>query len=1081
MPRLEIEIGGSDKGGAAQLQKTLGLLEELVALKKDLTVDLFKAETADEIKLVGEMLTATNVSIGKYMDLASKATNVWKEDKTQTILGNLNTKLTQVASNVKLLGDAKAMARTQINAYQKAIDDMIKIGIDPASDKIGELQDKIRGLQAQMMNSEGAKNINAQFQKTGALITDAQTKIRQLEHYLSLARSEASIGKLNRRLQDARKELERLRKAGLDAGVAMNSLSGGTNAAATEFSRIVQDAPYASQNLGSIGNNITRLGELVPQYVANLRSMAVAQGIAATNANLLRLALVNMVTGWNGVVLAISLAVTAFTFWQQWTQKQAREQEKLRNVTKTLREEIDKQVESLNALNQAKAQGLGQGRGEITQLNALRQAIEDSNAPMDMRIKAIKQLKKEYPEYFKAQSNDALLAGTLGSTYDKLANSLLKTALAQANLKKAMELGEVGANIDTIVENNIENISRLAKAMVPLQKEQKKLLDMGATEGVGGARSLDSMSPEEANLAARLRIVNQQLKPIQEEYNKLVKENVKLSADRYGIIQDTERLSRKINDYNASGADPTNNVGNGISEATEKVKRSAKELTDEIDKLFTAEIDPGNLIGLEGFDENIRKIDNKYNNLILKLQSTEADWLKTYQEEKRRKFLSDKEYTDLVENLEQKSLAKRLEIEKAHMQEVVKTTEEYEKDRIEKIIDLQNRATTEKIKSREQELRDNQVLWEKLERDNQKYNISSVQWAEWRRQAESEINAKWNEKDFDTLMTFQTRSNQKFADILLKRLNAETKMKIDAAKGDTAKLLDIQKEYEKSVAAIRSADMDRQVQGAFKGGAMDVPLAKMDATMTLLRENFDKGTISVGRFREEVLKINSAKEVLTSFNSLLESSYNAMGTFVVDTLSGAEDRFETLEKAMESAAKNIVGSLIKIGLQYLVNMALGKTTMASTTVASVAAAKTVSTAWASAAALVSAATFGANVATGGAALAGLMLSTKALAGFSKGGYTGNVGRNRIAGVVHGQEFVVNADATRENIHALTAMNAGKDASKFLPSAPKSTNFGSTRSGKVETIQVAVTGDISNNTIKVSNDRGNRFNQKFGRG
>src|SRR5690606_36091044 len=129
------------------------------------------------------------------------------------------------------LGDAKAMARTQINAYQKAIDDMIKIGIDPASDKIGELQDKIRSLQAQMMNSEGAKNINAQFQKTGALITDAQTKIRQLEHYLSLARSEVSIGKLNRRLQDARKELERLRKAGLDASVSMNSLSGGTNAA----------------------------------------------------------------------------------------------------------------------------------------------------------------------------------------------------------------------------------------------------------------------------------------------------------------------------------------------------------------------------------------------------------------------------------------------------------------------------------------------------------------------------------------------------------------------------------------------------------------------------------------------------------------------------------------------------------------------------------------------------------------------------------------------------------------------------------------------------------------------------------
>lgn len=49
-----------------------------------------------------------------------------------------------------------------------------------------------------------------------------------------------------------------------------------------------------------------------------------------------------------------------------------------------------------------------------------------------------------------------------------------------------------------------------------------------------------------------------------------------------------------------------------------------------------------------------------------------------------------------------------------------------------------------------------------------------------------------------------------------------------------------------------------------------------------------------------------------------------------------------------------------------------------------------------------------------------------LAGFEEGGFTGNFGRKTVAGMVHGQEYVVNADATRRNRAALEAMNAGAD-------------------------------------------------------
>jgi hypothetical protein len=50
-------------------------------------------------------------------------------------------------------------------------------------------------------------------------------------------------------------------------------------------------------------------------------------------------------------------------------------------------------------------------------------------------------------------------------------------------------------------------------------------------------------------------------------------------------------------------------------------------------------------------------------------------------------------------------------------------------------------------------------------------------------------------------------------------------------------------------------------------------------------------------------------------------------------------------------------------------------------------------------------------------------------GFEAGGYTGSGGRSQVAGVVHGQEFVVNAPGTRRNRALLEAMNAGANLSR----------------------------------------------------
>lgn len=49
-----------------------------------------------------------------------------------------------------------------------------------------------------------------------------------------------------------------------------------------------------------------------------------------------------------------------------------------------------------------------------------------------------------------------------------------------------------------------------------------------------------------------------------------------------------------------------------------------------------------------------------------------------------------------------------------------------------------------------------------------------------------------------------------------------------------------------------------------------------------------------------------------------------------------------------------------------------------------------------------------------------------IAGFKKGGYTGDYGTDEVAGVVHGREYVVNAVATARNRAVLEAINSGRE-------------------------------------------------------
>lgn len=179
-------------------------------------------------------------------------------------------------------------------------------------------------------------------------------------------------------------------------------------------------------------------------------------------------------------------------------------------------------------------------------------------------------------------------------------------------------------------------------------------------------------------------------------------------------------------------------------------------------------------------------------------------------------------------------------------------------------------------------------------------------------------------------------------------------------------------------------------------------------------------------------------QALEGFQSLATSTANILGeamTTAIDgisnSLAGAivkgENLRETLANVGQTILTQLISSLIKMGIQYMLNAVLANTALSVQTAASLSAAAVTAAAWAPAAAAVSLATFGANSppAVAGMGAANVAAKSFAMAGFQKGGYTGDEAVNKAVGIVHGQEFVMNAAATKRiGVENLQAMQDG---------------------------------------------------------
>src|SRR5690606_9701678 len=349
--------------------------------------------------------------------------------------------------NAELFGRTMAVDRQEVRAYQSALDSLLKAGLDPTDSRVQSLVGNINRLNAAInAASSGQKNPFAQFDNASGIIGNLENRLKNLRQALREATDTRHIVSLNRRIREAGDELARVRGLGdqatgmlgrleaeskrlrtaltfaqsekeleklgaeirqVEGEIArLNNVAGvmtrrfgsdgrqSFNQFGLEFGRVVQDLPYAANNFGSLGNNITRMGEVFPGYIAMLRATIIAQGQAVTSTALLRATFQNFFTGADAWLLGISAVATAVTFYRQWQPEAARETKK---ADKANRDYAD----GLDAVNRAAYEGNRSAQNDLSRIQLLLAVTRDAAASTEQRTAALEELQELYPRVFK--------------------------------------------------------------------------------------------------------------------------------------------------------------------------------------------------------------------------------------------------------------------------------------------------------------------------------------------------------------------------------------------------------------------------------------------------------------------------------------------------------------------------------------------------------------------------------------------------------------------------------------------------------------------------------------------------------
>lgn len=237
-----------------------------------------------------------------------------------------------------------------------------------------------------------------------------------------------------------------------------------------------------------------------------------------------------------------------------------------------------------------------------------------------------------------------------------------------------------------------------------------------------------------------------------------------------------------------------------------------------------------------------------------------------------------------------------------------------------------------------------------------------------------------------------------------------------------------------------------------QGLARDATQAQKDEVEAKIKNLEDASAREIALAKETSAAVLDTRAALLSAGAAIE---DGIASSLTKAIIQGDSLRDSLRNVAISGAEMLLQSMIKIGLQHGINALLEVGATEAVTAAKVTATAVETGAALGAVAVTTPAIVGSQTAIAAAAApaaAGVSISTLGTAaivalgavaavygltkGFKTGGYTGDVGTDEVAGVVHGQEYVMTADKTAKYRPILDSMKNGTfEANHLADTAP----------------------------------------------
>lgn len=269
-------------------------------------------------------------------------------------------------------------------------------------------------------------------------------------------------------------------------------------------------------------------------------------------------------------------------------------------------------VDIQQQLNDVQLKGVQNAQSEITKLELLYKATQNASKPIRERKKAVDELQKSYPDFFKNLSEEEILTGKAADAYARLTSSIIASARARAAQDKMTE------NAKKILENEAKITEEYAKrenAQLKLDKqiELRNKIDREANP--------DMYAGQQMMVGAALGKVEE----IDEGIAKLRREIYELNKSQNELAQNID-----VNDLIFNPNEDSSKIGEKErkrrQEEAEKLLKQQEQLAEQLLSLRRKnQQDEINLMA-DGTEKKLAQIDLDYQKELDAIKKQRKDW-----------------------------------------------------------------------------------------------------------------------------------------------------------------------------------------------------------------------------------------------------------------------------------------------------------------------------------------------------------------------------------------------------------------------------------------------------------------------